>query len=232
MEDGVIQMKKIRRILSFLMSFMLAWGAFSAVSVSYVEAAPSARKILNKAYKYMKSYDTVFLAYDRSYKIDDTEIYNEKGFYVSDEQVSHTIDIYNSYPYADEYWHKKGKVYVMYSGDSDWTTETSENDNSTKDKYFGKKLFMYCLQNAENLKLSSSGKDTYKITGTVDIKKIKKVTFTINKKKKCMVGMKIDYDNYKYKGVDGKNHSCKNEVFTMNNVCYGYGKLKMPNVLK
>lgn len=228
-------MKKFRKTVCIMLSFMLVLGSVIYGSTDNVEAAVTAKSLVASALKYMKSYDTISYDYSRA-RTSDGKIEHRTGMVISDYEITHGFYIDDSQLQKGwEEYEKKDKIYRKGYSDSEWTiyTDTTYDSNSIR-SYSDKKYIQYMLGHLKNVKITSTGEKSYTVTAVPDYSDtdIKKITLTIDKEKKCVTKIKRTYKNYEgtYLSSDNK-YTVKNQVITWSNICYGKGGLKIPNGL-
>ena len=227
--------KNIRKVICTILAFIMVFGSVVFASTENVEAAVTAKSLVASALKYMESYDTISYTYSWDYNIDD-RVYHRTGMASSDSVIRHGyyIDSSQSEKGWEEY-EKKDKTYRKGYSDSEWSINTDTTyDSKSISSYSEKKYIQYMLGHMKNMKITSKGVDSYTVTAVPDYSdtKIKKITLTIDKNKKCITKIKRTYKEYETTYLNSDNKATvKNSVLTWSNICYGKGNLKIPNGL-
>lgn len=211
-----------KRIVALLTCIALI---LSVTCFSFDAEAASAKSILNKAYKTMKKYDTIFYYFHAEYKDNGVKGTESDGFSISDTNISHTFSDY-------EEWHIKSRKYTRYGSTSSWSVEKTENDNKSPKKYYGKKYQQYCLSNLENPTIKKTDKSFYIIYGKDPTGYYEAIEYKINKKNNFVMQITYHCEDSSYTDENGVKHTVTDQKWILDNVCYGYGKLKAPKILK
>ena len=224
-------MKKIKKVFSLMLVLIMVFGSMSVPSTS-VEAAVTAKSLVSSALKYMESFDTISYSYSWDYTSNDV-VRSRTGMVISDSEIEHGFYMDDSQiEKAWEEYQKKNKIYRKGASSSEWTiyTDTTYDSNSKSLK----KGTQYLLGHLKNMKITSTGEKSYTITASPDYSdtNIKKITITIDKKKKCVTKIKKTYKDHEGTYYNSSNkYPIKNEVVTWSNICYGKGGLKIPSGL-
>ena len=212
-------MGKSKKGICVLLTVVLIINAVACFT--FESEAASARSILNKAYKNMAKYSSVFYKYSDTYEVDNTK-YTYSGCSISDNSISYTVDA------NEEIWHIKARRYRKASYSNAWTIEKVDEDNSKPDRYYGKKLFQYAVKNLKNPKIIKNTKTAYVIVGKARTKDFSKIEVKKKKKDNVVVGMTYYYNDYTTTNNYGEEVFVKNPKWVITNLCYGNTKLKAP----
>lgn len=228
-------MRKFRRNLCLILMFAITVGGIIFSPTETVQAAESAKSLVSSALKNMKTYDTISYSYNLSATLD-REVWRRTGMCISDMQIEHGyyLDTSESEKGWEQYT-KRNKIYRKSYSDSEWKIYTDTDYNSKSiNSYTDKKFIQYLLGHLKEMKITSRSSNSYTITAKPNYKNtnIKKVTMTVNKKKKCMTSIKFAYKTSTGTYLDSEDtYTVKNKTVTWSNICYGKGKLKIPNGL-
>jgi hypothetical protein len=227
-------MKKLKKMMRIVLPLMMVLGVALAAPAEKAEAAVSAKSLVASALNYMKSYEMISYTYNHTKNVDGT-VTNRVGMATSDSKVDHGF--YLDKTQSDKGWEEymvKNHVYRKNHDATSWTTYTiTDYDSKSIDSYSDKKYFQYLLGHLKNVKITSWSQKSYTLTAKPNFfSDIKKVTLTINRKKKCITGIKLAYKTYTdYYLSSTSTFTVKNSVVSYSNICYGKSTIGLPDGL-
>lgn len=214
--------KVINKIISFILVISVFICATCAMPTVEADAAVSAKSILSSALKVMKSYDKITYKYDMS-RNSGGEIERWRGICMSDTAINYGF-LENSGYCWEEY--EKGK-YTYRRGllSNKWKIYTGDSTQRTEKKYIE-----YMLSHLKKAKIVSVSTSSYAITAVPNYSTdIKSVKIVIDKKKKCVTGIKYVYKTYRGGYLDSSDtYIVKNQVDRLTHISYGRGRMSMP----
>ena len=229
-------MKKLKKMFRFMFVFAMTIGIMVSVPSQTTKAAGTAKKLVASALKNMKKYTTVSFSFNYE-SINDGVLRKRSGMGVSSASISHGfyLDADETERGWEEYT-KKDKKYRKDYSSTTWTryTITDYKNKYTDDWVADKKYFQYLLSHLKNIKIVSRKGKFYTITAVPNYKGAaeKKITLTIDKKKKMLTGIKLKYKTFIANYLSSTNkYTSQNRTVTYKNICYGMGSLKLPKGL-
>ena len=217
--------KVVNKIISFILVVSVFICATCAMPTVEADAAVSARKLLSSALKVMKSYDKITYKYDMSRNIDG-EIGSRRGICMSDDAIDYGF-LYD-YSQSQGCWEEYDKGKYIYrrrliSNKWDIYKEAYELISTKND-------LEYMLGHLKKAKIVSISTSSYTISAVPNYSSdIKSVRIVIDKKKKCVTGIKCVYKTYRDTYLNSSNtYLVKNQVIKYTHISYGRGRLHMP----
>lgn len=224
--------KVINKIISFILVISVFICATCAMPTVEADAAVSAKSILSSALKVMKSYDKITYKYDMS-RNSDGELENRRGICMSDAAIDYGF--YCDDSQGEDCWeeYEKGKyIYRRPLLSNNWNINTITNYKSKGiESLKTKKYIEYMLGHLKKAKIVSVSTSSYTITAVPNYSTtIKGVKIVIDKKKKCVTGIKFVYKTYRNTYLSSTDtYIAKNEVERLTHISYGKGRLHMPS---
>lgn len=223
--------KVFNKIISFILVVSVFICATCAMPTVEADAAVSARKLLSSALKVMKSYDKITYKYDMS-RNRDGKIESRRGICMSDAAIDYGF--WYDYSQSQGCWEEydKGKyIYRRSFSSSEWDTYTITNYKSKGvESYTTKKYIEYMLGHLKKTRIVSISTSSYTISAVPNYSSdIKSVRIVIDKKKKCVTGIKYVYKTYRGTYLNSSDtYLVKNQVEKNTHISYGRGRLHMP----
>lgn len=223
--------KVVNKIISLILVVSVFICATCAMPTVEADAAVSARKLLSSALKVMKSYDKITFKYDGT-SSNDGEIESRRGICMSDAAIDYGFWYDFSQPAGCWEEYEKGKyIYRRSFSSSEWDKLTiTDYKSKGVESYKTKKSIEYMLGHLKKAKIVNISTSSYTISAVPNYStKIKSVRIVIDKKKKCVTGIKYVYKTYRETYLDSSDtYLVKNQVVKYTHISYGRGRLHMP----
>lgn len=215
--------KVINKIISFILVVSVFICATCAMPTVEADAAVSARKLLSSALKVMKSYDKITYKYDMS-RNSDGKFERWSSISMSDRAINYGFTETNGSCWEE---YQKGKyTYRRRLLSNKWDIYKDDYELiSTKND------LEYMLGHLKKAKIVSISTSSYTISAVPNDSSddIKSVRIVIDKKKKCVTGIREIYKTYRC-GYYGSSDTflVRNQVDRLTHISYGRGRLHMP----
>lgn len=214
--------KVVNKIISLILVVSVFICATCAMPTVEADAAVSARKLLSSALKVMKSYDKITFKYDMS-RNSDGEIERWRSISISDKAINYAFNETNDYCWEE---YIKGKyTYRRSLLSNKWDIYKDDYARSTE-----KSVLEYMLGHLKKAKIVSISTSSYTISAVPNYSSdIKSVRIVIDKKKKCVTGIRKIYKTYRCGYLDSSDtFLVRNQVDRLTHISYGRGRLQMP----